>query len=160
MSNKKDIKQQARSDVTMLEELTRLKKEIETYKQVGEQMGVEILSLKRQNAGLKGLNKQLQKRVEHYKKLDLEGDELNEEKIAKIETLKNELNAVNEQRRKAEDAYTKVTSEAMTTVKRKNKEIEELKEKLVESLEENAKLRSIIKKYEEMPWYKRVFRNK
>ena len=160
MSNKKEIKQQVRSDVTMLEELTRLKKDIETYKQVGEQMGVEILSLKRQNAGLKGLNKQLQKRVEHYKKLDLEGDELNEEKIAKIETLKNELNAVNEQRRKAEDAYTKVTSEAMTTVKRKNKEIEELKEKLVESLEENAKLRSIIKKYEEMPWYKRVFRNK
>jgi len=160
MSNKKELKQQVRSDVTMLEELTRLKKDIETYKQVGEQMGVEILSLKRQNAGLKGLNKQLQKRVEHYKKLDLEGDELNEEKIAKIETLKNELNAVNEQRSKAEDAYTKVTSEAMTTVKRKNKEIEELKEKLIESLEENAKLRSIIKKYEEMPWYKRVFRNK
>ena len=160
MGNKKELKQQVRSDVTMLEELTRLKKDIETYKQVGEQMGVEILSLKRQNAGLKGLNKQLQKRVEHYKKLDLEGDELNEEKIAKIETLKNELNAVNEQRRKAEDAYTKVTSEAMTTVKRKNKEIEELKEKLVESLEENAKLRSILKKYEEMPWYKRVFRNK
>lgn len=160
MGNKKELKQQVRSDVTMLEELTRLKKDIETYKQVGEQMGVEILSLKRQNAGLKGLNKQLQKRVEHYKKLDLEGDELNEEKIVKIETLKNELNAVNEQRRKAEDAYTKVTSEAMTTVKRKNKEIEELKEKLVESLEENAKLRSIIKKYEEMPWYKRIFRNK
>lgn len=160
MSNKKEIKQQVRSDVTMLEELKQLKQDLEAYKQNGEKMGKEILSLKRQNAGLKGQNKQLQERVEHYKKLDLEGDELNEEKIAKIETLKNELNAVNEQRRKAEDAYTKVTSEAMTTVKRKNKEIEELKEKLVESLEENAKLRSIIKKYEEMPWYKRVFRNK
>lgn len=160
MGNKKEIKQQVRSDVTMLEELKQLKQDLAAYKQNGEKMGKEILSLKRQNAGLKGQNKQLQERVKHYKKLDLEGDELNEEKIAKIETLKNELNTVNEQRRKAEDAYTKVTSEAMTTVKRKNKEIDELKEKLVESLEENAKLRSIIKKYEEMPWYKRVFRNK
>lgn len=90
MSNKKDIKQQVRSDVTMLEELTKLKKDIETYKQVGEQMGEEILSLKRQNAGLKGQNKKLQERVKHYKQLDLEGDELNEEKIAKIEMLEKE----------------------------------------------------------------------
>lgn len=90
MSNKKDIKQQVRSDVTMLEELTRLKKDIEAYKQSGEQMGEEILSLKRQNAALKWHNKKLRERVEHYKQLDLEGDELNEEKIAKIEMLENE----------------------------------------------------------------------
>ena len=160
MGNKKEIKQQVRSDVTMLEELKQLKQDLAVYKQNGEKMGKEILSLKRQNAGLKGQNKQLQKRVEHYKMLDLEGDELNEEKIAKIESLTNELKEIHKQLEKSENAYANVKSEAMTTVKRKNKEIEELKEKLVESMDENAKLRSIIKKYEEMPWYKRMFRNK
>lgn len=160
MGNKKEIKQQVRSDVTMLEELKQLKQDLVAYKQNGEKMGKEILSLKRQNAGLKGQNKQLQERVEHYKMLDLEGDELNEEKIAKIETLNVELKEIHKQLEKAENAYANVKSEAMTTVKRKNEEIAELKEKLVESMDENAKLRSIIKKYEEMPWYKRVFRNK
>ena len=33
-------------------------------------------------AGLKGRNKQLEKQLEHYKELDLEGDGLYEEKIA------------------------------------------------------------------------------
>lgn len=160
MSNKKELKQQVRSDVTMLEELKQLRQDLVACKQDCENMGIEILSLKRQNAGLKGLNKQLQKRVEHYKKLDLEGDELNEEKIAKIETLNEELKEIHKQLEKSENAYAKTKSEAMTTVKRKNEEIEKLKEKLVESLDENAKLRSILKKYEEMPWYKRVFRNK
>lgn len=160
MSNKKELKQQVRSDVTMLEELKQLRQDLVAYKQDCENMGVEILSLKRQNAGLKGLNKQLQKRVEHYKRLDLEGDELNEEKIAKIETLNEELKEIHKQLEKAENAYAKTRSEAMTTVKRKNEEIEKLKEKLVESLDENAKLRSILKKYEEMPWYKKVFRHK
>lgn len=160
MSNKKEIKQQVRSDVTMLEELKQLKQDLAAYKKAGSELGDEIISLKRQNAGLKGLNKQLQKRVEHYKMLDLEGDELNEEKIAKIETLNVELKEIHKQLEKAENAYAKVKCEAMTTVKRKNDEIEKLKEKLVDSLDENAKLRSIIKTYEEKPWYKRMFRNK
>jgi len=36
-------------------------------------------------AGLKGRNKQLAERVAHYKELDLEGDSLNEKRIAVIE---------------------------------------------------------------------------
>lgn len=36
-------------------------------------------------AGLKGRNKQLSKCVEHYKQLDLEGDELNEKRITEID---------------------------------------------------------------------------
>ena len=74
MSNKKNIKEQVRSDVTMLEELTKIKKDVEAYKKVGEEMGEEICSLKRQNAGLKGQNtvlngeiKKLRERVEYYK---------------------------------------------------------------------------------------------
>lgn len=141
MSNKKELKQQVRSDVTMLEELTRLKKDIETYKQVGEQMGVEILSLKRQNAGLKGLNKQLQKRVEHYKKLDLEGDELNEKKVEKIEWLSNELN-------KSEENLEKSLKHAKT-----------LLEKIAALEKQNAAMREIIESYKARPWYKRIYKN-
>lgn len=156
MSNKKDIKQQVRSDVTMLEELTRLKKDIETYKQVGEQMGVEILSLKRQNAGLKGLNKQLQKRVEHYKKLDLEGDELNEEKIAKIETLTNELEEVNKKLQKSERDYSEVSAKAIG----RRDVIQKLNLKISDLEKENTALRATIESYKTMPWYKKIFRHK
>jgi chromosome segregation ATPase len=155
MSNKKELKQQVRSDVTMLEELTRLKKDIETYKQVGEQMGVEILSLKRQNAGLKGLNKQLQKRVEHYRKLDLEGDELNEEKIAKIETLTNELKAINKELEQSKLAYSNVSAQAIgrrETIDKLNKKICGLEKEILE-------LRSTIDSYNAMPWYKRIYKN-
>ena len=36
-------------------------------------------------AGLKGYNNQLKAQVEHYRELDLEGDELYEKKIAELE---------------------------------------------------------------------------
>ena len=160
MSNKKDIKQQVRSDVTMLEELKQLKQDLSAYKQNGEEMGKELLSMKRQNAGLKGQNtllrnqiKELQKRVEHYKALDLEGDELNEKRIAENESLMNEIREVNKQLKTAEDQCAIEKTSAM----RKHKEIEKLKDKLSDQLNENSKLRSIIREYEEMPWYKRLF---
>lgn len=142
MSNKKELKQQVRSDVTMLEELKQLRQDLVAYKQDCENMGVEILSLKRQNAGLKGLNKQLQKRVEHYKKLDLEGDELNEEKIAKIEWLSKELK--------------KADANLANALKNKEK----LNDKITTLEKENTALRATIESYKAMPWYKKVFRHK
>lgn len=39
-------------------------------------------------AGLKGRNKQLSERVEHYRQLDLEGGELYEKRLAEIDRLK------------------------------------------------------------------------
>lgn len=136
------------------------KKEISDYKKSGEEMGMEIISLKRQNAGLKGQNtllrnqiKELQKRVEHYKALDLEGDELNEKRIAENESLMNEIREVNKQLKTAEDQCAIAKKSAM----RKQEEIEKWKDKLSDQLNENSKLRSIIREYEEMPWYKRLF---
>lgn len=136
------------------------KKEISDYKKAGEEMGMEIISLKRQNAGLKGQNtllrnqiKELQKRVEHYKALDLEGDELNEKRIAENESLMNEIREVNKQLKTAEDQCAIAKKSAM----RKQEEIEKWKDKLSDQLNENSKLRSIIREYEEMPWYKRLF---
>ena len=136
------------------------KKEISDYKKGGEEMGMEIISLKRQNAGLKGQNtllrnqiKELQKRVEHYKALDLEGDELNEKRIAENESLMNEIREVNKQLKNAEDQC----AIAKTSAFRKQEEVEKWKDKLSDQLNENSKLRSIIREYEEMPWYKRLF---
>ena len=143
MSNKKNIKEQVRSDVTMLDESTKFK-----YKEDGERMGSEILSLKRQNAGLKGQNtilknevKKLQERVEHYKQLDLEGDELNEKKIEKIEWLSKELKKANE------------------TAEKQSKYVNSLQEKNLALGKENASLRTTIENYKKMPWYKKVFRH-
>lgn len=48
-------------------------------------------------AGLKGRNKQLSKRVEHYKQLDLEGDELNEKRLAEIEEKNKVIEGLQEQ---------------------------------------------------------------
>ena len=42
-------------------------------------------------AGLKGRNKQLAERVEHYKQLDLEGDRLYEKRLAEIDCLKSSI---------------------------------------------------------------------
>lgn len=45
----------------------------------------DLVHWKKVAAGLKGRNKQLAERVEHYKQLDLEGDELYEKKIAECD---------------------------------------------------------------------------
>lgn len=156
MNNKKDIKQQVRSDLTMIEELKKLKQDLETYKKIGIELGNEIITLKRQNAGLKGLNKQLQKRVEHYKQLDLEGDELNEKKIAKIETLTNELEEVNKKLQKSERDYSEVSAKAIGC----RDVIQKLNLKISDLEKENTALRATIESYKTMPWYKKIFRHK
>lgn len=146
MSNKKNIKEQVRSDVTMLEELTKIKKDVETYKKVGEEMGEEICSLKRQNSGLKARNtvlngeiKKLRERVEYYKSYAEEGDELNEKKVEKIEWLSNELN-------KSEENLEKSLKHAKT-----------LLEKIATLEKQNATMRKTIESYKALPWYKRLF---
>ena len=48
-------------------------------------------------AGLKGQNKQLSERLKHYKELDLEGDELNEKRIAEIEEKNKVINGLQAQ---------------------------------------------------------------
>ena len=45
----------------------------------------DLAHWKKVAAGLKGHNRQLANRVEHYKQLDLEGDELYEKKIAECD---------------------------------------------------------------------------
>ena len=48
-------------------------------------LAVDLAQLKKVAAGLKGRNKQLAERIEHYRQLDLEGDALYEKKIAECD---------------------------------------------------------------------------
>lgn len=48
-------------------------------------LAVDLAHCKRVAAGLKGRNKQLAERIEHYRQLDLEGDALYEKKIAECD---------------------------------------------------------------------------
>lgn len=80
-----------------------------------ESLEKEVAHWKKVAAGLKGHNAVLSRRVEHYKALDLEGDELNEKRIAEIEKLKKDLiekrarvsmlESLNEKLKKERDAY-------------------------------------------------------
>ena len=89
-------------------------------------------------AGLKGRNKQLSERVAHYKQLVLEGDELNEKRLAEIE----------EKNRVIEGLQSQVNKIAT-----KNKELES---------ELNAK-QDLIDECEltihelQTPWWKKIF---
>ena len=54
----------------------------------GFELCADLAHWKKVAAGLKGHNRQLAKRVEHYKQLDLEGDELYEKRLTEIDRLK------------------------------------------------------------------------
>ena len=73
------------------------KRKMEILRNDNESLAKTIDSLKRQiggykssNNALRAKNEELKKRVEHYKKLDLESDELYEGKIAECEELRKE----------------------------------------------------------------------
>ena len=89
-------------------------------------------------AGLKGRNKQLAERVEHYKNLDLEGDMLYEKALAEIDAKSKVI----------EGLHSQVTelSNRVTELKDKNTELKSLNRDLEIALE-----------YEQRPWWKKIF---
>lgn len=107
----------------------------------------EVLSLKRQNAALRGQNKKLQEQLEHYKKLDLEGDVLYENKIAECEALAKELKTAYAQCHNAETAFHLAKEQEKRLLAR------------IESLaKENDALHKEIECLKgNKPWYKRLF---
>ena len=87
-------------------------------------------------AGLKGYNNQLKAQVEHYRELDLEGDELYEKKIAELE-------------------------DANKRIEQLEEEVDSLKLKCIDLIGElreanhkNETLSDILE-YETMPWWKK-----
>ena len=97
-------------------------------------------------AGLKGRNKQLAERVEHYRQLDLEGDELYEKRLAEIDRLKSSIEEKDATIAGLESQISKM-SQAM---REQANRIEGLKGD-VDVSEANLEY------YMSLPWWKKIF---
>lgn len=102
-------------------------------------LAVDLEHWKKVAAGTKGRNKQLAERVEHYKNLDLEGDVLYEKALADI------------------DAKNKVIEGLHSQVTELSNKVNELNDEKVKLKAENIDL-DIALKYEQLPWWKKIFR--
>jgi len=97
-------------------------------------------------AGLKGHNRQLAKRVEHYKQLDLEGDELYEKRLAEIDRLKSSV----EEKEATIAGLESQISKMSETMREQSNRIECLKGD-VGVAEANLEY------YKSLPWWRKIF---
>ena len=97
-------------------------------------------------AGLKGYNRQLAKRVEHYKQLDLEGDELYEKRLAEIDRLKSSIEEKDATIAGLESQISKMSE----TMREQSNRIECLKDD-VGVAEANLEY------YKSLPWWRKLF---
>lgn len=91
--------------------------------------------------------------AEHYKQLDKEGDELNEKRIAEIETLKTQ-NEKREKELQSSKVEIQSLKEVNTTLSR---QIVQLEDSLNEALVQRDDYRTNYETIMSMPWYKRIF---
>ena len=101
-------------------------------------LAVDLAHFKKVAAGAKGRNKQLAERVEHYKNIDLEGDMLYEKALAEI------------------DVKNKVIKGLQSQVTELNIKLEKTKRERNELKITNTDLELALK-YEQMPWWKKLF---
>lgn len=97
-------------------------------------------------AGLKGHNRQLAKRVEHYKQLDLEGDELYEKRLAEIDRLESSIKEKDATIAGLESQISKMSE----TMREQSNRIECLKGD-VGVAEANLEY------YKSLPWWRKLF---
>ena len=151
---------------------------IKDYKQCVENMSSEILALKRKIGGLQTSNEnyrkqvvELKKRIEHYKALGIEGDQLYEGKIAELDKFrkghKEEFEAYKKQRDNELSNVVKGHERAMDEKRRVIDGLSGQANKLIQQknkLEsENAAYVGRIKELETIieesskPWWKKIF---
>lgn len=158
MANKKEksIGEQVRSDVTMLEEITSLKRQIGGYKTANENYKKQVAELK--------------ERVEHYKALDLEGDRLYEDKIAELDDAKAEIERLRNMEEKENTVPKRDYDELEKSVEKKKAFIEQLQERVQELMIERSNLQRLVKTRDDAikeledtvdelskPWWKKIF---
>lgn len=145
----------------LLEELRQSKKAASGYKGKNVQFQKELKDLKEQLENMKT-------RMEHYKQLDLEGDGLYEQKIAKLDDAKAEIERLQSVR---DDVVPKKNyDELKKSVDKKVAFIEQLQERVQELMIERSNLQctvkakdNIIEELEETidelskPWWKKIF---
>ena len=113
----------------------------------------EITSLKRQIGGMKTSNAnyrkqvdELKKQVEHYKALDIEGDELYEKKIEECEDLKRKL-----------DNEHLTINELRGQIASYDSQILDYKDRIEALKDENESLLNEVISYNQKPWWKKLF---
>ena len=97
-------------------------------------------------AGLKGHNRQLAKRVEHYKQLDLDGDELYEKRLAEIDRLKSSV----EEKEATIAGLESQISKMSETMREQSNKIEWLKSDV-------GVAESNLEYYKSLPWWRKLF---
>lgn len=124
--------------MTQEEKIKDLKERIALMEADNSALAVDLEHWKKAAAGAKGRNKQLAERIEHYRQLNLEGDGLYEETLARLEEKEKVIAGLQSQvgRLTIENKKLKVSIEG--------------KERLIEELElATIKLHA--------PWWKRIF---
>ena len=106
----------------------------------------DLEHLKKVAAGLKGYNKQLAKSVEHYKKLDLEGDELYEKRLAEIDRLESSIKEKDATIAGLESQISKMSE----TMREQSNKIEWLKSDV-------GVAESNLEYYKSLPWWRKLF---
>lgn len=107
---------------------------------------VDLEHWKKVAAGLKGHNRQLAKRVEHYKQLDLEGDELYEKRLAEIDCLKSSIKEKDATIAGLESQISKMSE----TMREQSERIECLKSDV-------GVAKANLEYYKTLPWWKKIF---
>lgn len=171
---RKQLKEQVRADLTLLEENKKLKSENEALLQSGKEMGKEIISLRASIASYKSANTRLKASSDKgIRELRQVIDELNKGK--------KELESANAEK----DAMYKQSVNSVSSLRAQIKELTKKKEELVEENEYVRKLNKDVNTqiaaanrlnkdlsntitclkankewYNNLPWYKKIFVNK
>ena len=129
-----------------IERIKVLEKDIEAYRKDGDELGDEILRLRRSVASYKSANTtfkntnamlkkkvdELTKKASHNREVDVEGDHLYEDAIAEIEKMKKTEQGLRDQ-------------------------VAKLTERIRELDKQNESLNQELEKEKSTPWYKKIF---
>ena len=133
--------------MTQEERIKDLEERIAIMQASDSELCADLAHWKKVAAGLKGHNKQLKLRVEHYEQLDLEGDVLYEKRLTEIDCLKSTI----EEKDATIDGLESQISKMSETMREQLKRIECLKSD-VGVAEANLEY------YKSLPWWKKIFK--
>jgi predicted nucleic acid-binding Zn-ribbon protein len=133
--------------MTQEEKIKDLEERIAVMQATDSELCADLEHWKKVAAGLKGHNRQLAKRVEHYKQLDLEGDELYEKRLAEIDCLKSSIEEKDATIAGLESQISKMSE----TMREQSNRIKCLKSD-VGVAEANLEY------YKSLPWWKKIFK--
>lgn len=132
--------------MTQEEKIKDLEERIAIMQAADSELCADLAHWKKVAAGLKGHNKQLKLRVEHYEQLDLEGDVLYEKRLAEIDCLKSSIKEKDATIEGLESQISKMSE----TMREQSERIECLKSDV-------GVAKANLEYYKTLPWWKKIF---